>query len=66
MSAAERLLASLQEAGIDDTEILPAKTCKRCEDAAETTCRICRQPICRPCLTDHHHEGFGVPAAETW
>ncbi|WP_052398055.1 hypothetical protein [Streptomyces sp. NRRL F-5123] len=37
----------------------------RCGYLAETACRICRRPYCRECLTDHHHEGYGTPAADT-
>ena len=33
-----------------------------CRGAASTRCRICRRQLCAPCLTDHHHEGYGTPA----
>ncbi|GAA2732202.1 hypothetical protein [Streptomyces nogalater] len=35
--------------------------CAGCGRPADTRCRICRQSHCRPCLTDHHHEGYGTP-----
>lgn len=36
-----------------------------CGYFAQTTCRICRRPYCRTCLTDHHHEGHGTPTTDT-
>ncbi|MFH9248208.1 hypothetical protein ACH4LK_22600 [Streptomyces lydicus] len=44
----------------------PSERCARCDGPADTGCRICRRPHCRPCLTDHHHEGYGTPTAQTW
>lgn len=44
----------------------PPDRCVRCDGRAETWCRICRRLHCRPCLTDHHHEGYGAPTEQTW
>lgn len=46
-----------------DVEITPTRGCRRCGKAMQTTCRICRAPFCAQCFTDHHHEGYGTPAA---
>lgn len=35
--------------------------CTGCHKPTFGWCRICRQPMCAPCLTDHHHEGYGTP-----
>lgn len=40
--------------------------CVRCGGPSDTACRICRRPHCRPCLTEHHHEGYGAPTEQTW
>ena len=37
------------------------RMCARCMNVSETACRICRIPICRSCLIDHHHSGYGTP-----
>lgn len=29
--------------------------CGECEKPSETTCRICRRPLCGECFTDHWH-----------
>jgi hypothetical protein len=47
-----------------DISVDPAKACRRCQGAAATDCRLCRIPLCRPCFTDHHHEGYGTPATD--
>lgn len=39
-----------------------AKACVRCQAEVATSCRICRASLCRNCFTDHHYEGYGVPA----
>lgn len=36
--------------------------CGRCGRTTTTRCRICRKSVCGPCMTDHHHEGYGTPA----
>jgi hypothetical protein len=52
--------------GIRDTEVLPARLCSRCSTPTpDTPCRLCRRPYCQACFTDHHHEGYGTPAADT-
>lgn len=38
--------------------------CTGCRKPSSTRCRICRKPLCAPCMTDHHHEGYGTPADE--
>jgi hypothetical protein len=45
-----------------DVDVVPARPCRQCATATETTCRICRAPFCRGCFTDHHHEGYGTPS----
>lgn len=39
--------------------------CSQCEAAAQTSCRVCHRGLCSPCSTNHHHEGYGVPATDT-
>lgn len=39
--------------------------CIKCLETAETHCRVCRRPLCRPCFTDHHHEGYGTPVTDS-
>lgn len=39
--------------------------CVNCECPGHDSCRICRRPYCGPCLTGHHHEGYGTPATDT-
>lgn len=38
--------------------------CTGCCAPGQTSCRICRRALCRTCLTDHHHEGYGTPSSE--
>ena len=47
-----------------DISVDPVKACRQCQGAAPTGCRICRAPLCRSCLTDHHHEGYGTRATD--
>jgi hypothetical protein len=39
--------------------------CRNDLNPARTFCRVCRQSLCEPCFTDHHHEGHGTPATDT-
>ncbi|WP_181360808.1 hypothetical protein [Streptomyces sp. S1D4-14] len=46
------------------TETTP-EPCSRCTwEQSRTKCRICRKDFCSGCWTDHHHEGYGTPAAD--
>ncbi|XMN06965.1 B-box zinc finger protein [Streptomyces griseobrunneus] len=50
-----------------ESQAPPPPDCRRCEAApGETFCRICSQPFCRSCLSDHHHSGHGVPETRSW
>ena len=39
--------------------------CTSCEGPGSKSCRICRHLYCAPCLTGHHHEGYGTPTTDT-
>lgn len=63
--AAEALdVTSLQSVAGSDISVDPAKACRQCQGSTLTGCRICHAPLCRSCLTDHHHEGYGTPSTD--
>ncbi|MFI8932389.1 hypothetical protein ACIG3E_32595 [Streptomyces sp. NPDC053474] len=57
---APRTAAEDKDAGSDSAP------CFGCGSSSATSCRICNRPLCRDCSTDHHHEGYGTPAASDW